>query len=284
MTRFFRFAKQTCVKSRQRHRAATIAEESGTMPATIIAFRTLKISAGVFLAFFALPLGAHSVVHWTREAPANWSSASWASTGELPKAERHEPAMVRVFAARTGRWRGNFAVHSWIVLKTKGGQYERYDKVGWGNPIRQNGYPPDGLWYSNRAQTVFAADGGAAEKLIPALRASIAAYPYSSRGSYNAWPGPNSNTFISCVTSRVAGMTLALPPNAIGKDYPCDGSWFGLSPSQTGFRVNLGGYLGLMAGWVEGLELNILGAVAGVDIRRPALKLPGFGRIGMHPT
>jgi hypothetical protein len=33
-------------------------------------------------------------------------------------------------------------------------------------------------------------------------------------------------------------------------------------------------------GWVEGIEVNILGLVAGLDIRRPALKVPGWGRIG----
>jgi hypothetical protein len=33
--------------------------------------------------------------------------------------------------------------------------------------------------------------------------------------------------------------------------------------------------------WVEGLEINVLGLVLGVDIRRPAIKVPGFGRIGV---
>ena len=33
--------------------------------------------------------------------------------------------------------------------------------------------------------------------------------------------------------------------------------------------------------WVEGLELNILGAVAGLDLHRPALNLPGLGRFGL---
>jgi hypothetical protein len=35
---------------------------------------------------------------------------------------------------------------------------------------------------------------------------------------------------------------------------------------------------------MEGIEVNILGAVAGVDIRRPALKLPGLGRFGIAPA
>lgn len=32
--------------------------------------------------------------------------------------------------------------------------------------------------------------------------------------------------------------------------------------------------------WAEGIEFNILGLAAGLDLRYPALKLPGFGRIG----
>jgi hypothetical protein len=35
-------------------------------------------------------------------------------------------------------------------------------------------------------------------------------------------------------------------------------------------------------GWVEGIELNLLGLVAGIDLRHPALKLPGLGRIGFE--
>ena len=42
--------------------------------------------------------------------------------------------------------------------------------------------------------------------------------------------------------------------------------------------------LGVKVGWVEGIEVNFLGLVAGLDLRRPALKLPGFGRIGIEPA
>lgn len=57
--------------------------------------------------------------------------------------------------------------------------------------------------------------------------------------------------------------------------------WVGVTPSGTGVFATLGGYLGVTAGWVEGLELNFLGAVLGIDWRYPALKLPGLGRVGI---
>jgi hypothetical protein len=74
---------------------------------------------------------------------------------------------------------------------------------------------------------------------------------------------------------------VSLPPTAIGKDFPYDGRWLRPTPSGTGLRLTLGGYAGLSVGWVEGIEVNLLGAVAGLDVRRPAVKLPGLGRLGV---
>jgi hypothetical protein len=39
------------------------------------------------------------------------------------------------------------------------------------------------------------------------------------------------------------------------------------------------GLLGASAARDEGIELNVLGLVIGVDLRHPALKLPGIGRV-----
>ena len=101
----------------------------------------------------------------------------------------------------------------------------------------------------------------------------------SEEGSYRAWPGPNSNTFVAAVLDAMPGVKATLPPTAIGKDYPYDGRWFRRTSSRTGLALTLGGYAGLTVGWVEGVELSLLGLVVGVDVRRPALKLPGLGRI-----
>ena len=121
----------------------------------------------------------------------------------------------------------------------------------------------------------------AAERMIPRIREAVRNFPYPNIGDYRAWPGPNSNTFVTAIIGAVPEMAATLPPTAIGKDFPVDRRWIGLSPSRTGVRINLGGYGGFTLGWVEGVEVNILNAVAGLDFRRPALKLPGLGRLGL---
>ena len=243
------------------------------------AIRTLFLA---FVLFFAAPLGLHAAFWMSKDHPSSWATADWSSTNTLPPALRNRPAMVRVYSARTGRWKGVFATHSWIVLKDKGeSSYERWDKVGWGRPVRRNNYAPDGRWYGNDPMLVREVRGEKAERLIPRIRASIAAYAYQARGDYRIWPGPNSNTFIAAVLADVPELKAALPPTAIGKDFPYDGRWLAPTPSQTGFRLSLGGYASLTLAWFEGLEINILGAVAGLDFVHPALKLPGFGRIGL---
>ena len=142
-----------------------------------------------------------------------------------------------------------------------------------------NGFEPDGRWFGRTPEVVFAADGDAAAALIPRMQAAIEGYAWRNRGDYRAWPGPNSNTFVAAVLDAVPEIGASLPPTAIGKDFPHDGRW--LRRTATGLRLTLGGYAGLTLGWAEGLEVNILGAVAGLDWRRPAIKLPGLGRLGL---
>ena len=151
----------------------------------------------------------------------------------------------------------------------------------WGEPIRRNGFAADALWFGATPETIVADDGEEAGRFIPRIRQVIKNYKFRAYGDYSAWPGPNSNTFVQAVLSAVPELKAVLPPTAIGKDYPYEGDWFGLTTSRTGIYASLGGYLGLTIGWVEGFEINFFGAVLGFDIRRPALKFPGIGRLGV---
>jgi hypothetical protein len=237
----------------------------------------------VLLLLLVLPIAASGARYaWQGDARGSWQTADRSSTGLLPPASSHPDAMIRVFAARTVKWRGIFAVHSWIVVKPAGASsYLRYDYTAWGEPIRTNGFAPDGRWFGAVPEVVVALDGERAEALIPKIRQVIENYRFRSFGDYSAWPGPNSNTFVQAALDSVPELRAVLPPTAIGKDFPYSGRWIGVTSSGTGVYASLAGYVGLTIGWVEGVELNFFGAVLGFDIRRPALKLPGLGRLGV---
>ncbi|MEH2503074.1 hypothetical protein V1290_001885 [Bradyrhizobium sp. AZCC 1578] len=236
----------------------------------------------IFLLLMLVPMAVSAVKYLLGDRRANWQTADRSSAGLLAKASEHTDAVIRVFAARTVRWRGIFAVHTWIVVKERGAsRYSRYDYTAWGEPIRIDGFQADGRWFGEIPETVVSLDGPKAEALIPKIRSVIETYKFRANGDYSAWPGPNSNTFIQAILDAVPELEAVLPPTAIGKDYPYHGNWAGFTPSRTGVFASLGGYLGLTIGWIEGIELNFFGGVLGFDIRRPALKLPGVGRLGL---
>jgi hypothetical protein len=238
-------------------------------------------SAVIFALLIAVPIALSGIFFFLGDRQNNWRTADRSSAGLLPAAAKNPDAVIRVYAARTVRWRGIFAVHCWIVVKERGApSYTRYDYTAWGEPIRVDGFVPDGRWFGAIPETVVSVDGETAERLIPKIRAVIEKYRFGSYGDYRPWPGPNSNTFVQAALDAIPELNAVLPPTAIGKDYPYRGAWLGITASRTGVFASLGGYLGLTVGWVEGVELNLFGGVIGVDLRRPALKLPGIGRIG----
>ena len=111
------------------------------------------------------------------------------------------------------------------------------------------------------------------------IEAAVKAYPYPT--SYRTWPGPNSNTFTAYIGRAVPSLRLALPSTAIGKDYLPGAALACLTPRGTGVHLSLVGLAGVLVGWEEGLEVNVLGLAFGLDVKRPALKLPAIGRLGV---
>jgi hypothetical protein len=254
---------------------------SATYRAVFIMYFMARVFVLLFLAFYVLPIGVSAGLYYLRGRHDDWRSADRSSVGLLLPAREHREAIVRIFSARTVSWRGIIATHSWVVFKEEGASaYQRFDYTAWGQPIWRDRFVPDGRWFGSVPETIFAADGVAAARMIPRIQATIQNYRYVQSGDYRSWPGPNSNTFVAAVMQAVPEMKALLPPTAIGKDYPYDGRWVGRTPSGTGVRLNLGGYFGITVGWYEGVEVNLLGAVVGVDFRRPALKVPGLGRMG----
>lgn len=259
--------------------------DRGTILATDAAMPPIRFALTAFLALFLLPLAAHAAYWLSVDEGVPWNRANWSSARLLASPQAHPAALVHVYAARTGRWKGIFAHHCWIVLKEKGAASStRHDKVAWGWPVRTNSWAPDAYWYGHEPVLIANFEGAEAERLIPRIKAAVAAYPWGEPGGYRVWPGPNSNTFVAHVLAAVPEAKVALPPTAVGKDFRPLESSFGLTPSHTGLQVTLAGLLGITVGWVEGIEVNILGLVAGLDLRAPAVKLPGFGRLGFVPS
>ena len=153
--------------------------------------------------------------------------------------------------------------------------------IGWGRGtvVRRNYALPDGLWFGATPNVLVDHRGEGVEAMIDDIEAAIDRYPHA--GEYRSYPGPNSNTFLAHIGREVPALRLDLPANAIGKDYRPVTRPLGVSPSGSGLQFSLLGLFGLSVGLEEGLELNVLGRNFGVDLHRPALRLPAIGRVGL---
>jgi hypothetical protein len=242
--------------------------------------RTRNTMTFTILALFLLPVVARAALFAIGDAPRSYRDADWSSAGMLPPAAKDTDARLLVMTGTAGAWKGVFAVHSWIVLKRANADaWTRYDVVGWGTPLRRNNWPIDGRWYGNTPVAVVDLRGAEAERLIPKIETAVQDYRYRNAGDYQVWPGPNSNSFVAAVLRAVPELGAQLPSNAVGRDFR-DRFYAGLTDSRTGIELNLWGYAGIKVGWIEGVEFNLLGLVAGLDFRHPAIKLPGYGRVG----
>lgn len=238
--------------------------------------------AAAFLIIYLLPALASAGWWYMQDRPQSWRDADWSSAGILPKAVESPDAAIYIFSATTGGMKGAVASHAWIVTKQQGATaYDRYDKVGWGKPIRRNAYQADARWYSNAPRLVVSVKGTQAAQLIPKIEAAIASYPYASPGGYRIWPGPNSNTFVAHVLRSVPELGVVLPPDAVGRDYLPEGKLFQIDADGRDVHATLYGVAGISAGARSGFELHFFGLVAGFDFARPGIKIPALGRFGV---
>lgn len=215
----------------------------------------------------------------------DWRTADRSPTGIAPDPDATREALVQVYAARALNWRGIFAVHTWIATKLEAADsYTVHQVVGWRKwhnlPVVTSAPDlPDRSWFGNEPVVIAELRGDVAASAIPRIEQAISNYPYE--WEYVLWPGPNSNTFTAHVGREVPELALDLPTTAIGKDFLTNGSLAESAPSGTGIQVSWYGVLGVLAARQEGLELNMLGLSFGIDLLRPAIKLPGVGRLGL---
>lgn len=209
----------------------------------------------------------------------HWYSANRDSAGLAPDPASTPEAVVQIYAARAFDWRGLFAVHTWIATKpAAASRYDVHEVTGWGRRALHSGPGlPDRNWFGATPRVLLDLRGPAAGRAIAQINAALADYPFAD--TYRAWPGPNSNTFVAWIVRRVPELAVALPANAIGKDWLADGA-LASAPSGTGFQWSVYGLMGVMFARSEGVEINLFGLVWGIDVGNPAIKWPGIGRIG----
>jgi hypothetical protein len=244
------------------------------------------VLALLFILPASLSIGLRSL---TAAHGLQWWQARNDSTAMAPDPKTTAEAIVQVYAARAFSWRGALGVHTWLAVKPRtASQYTRYEVFGWsvrrGRPavLIRSDVAPDGYWFGSHPELLVDLRGGAdIDALIERIDHAARNYPHMH--DYRLWPGPNSNTFTAHIGREIPELRLDLPPTAIGKDYITNGGLLAFSPSGTGVQLSLFGLAGLLVGLEEGIEINLLGLTVGVDILRPALKLPGLGRIGLRP-
>lgn len=231
-----------------------------------------------------LLLSAIFLFYFSSCRSTDWRTADKSSAGIAPLPANESQAIVHVYGARAINWRGYFSLHCWIATKEKNSDHYvtyhvmgfRLNRTGTSVVIQQD--IPDRRWYGAEPELISELIGEKAEAAIPKIKALVESYPNAK--VYRAWPGPNSNTFISHIIRNVPEMGVELPSNAIGKDWIDDGDLFGLTESGTGVQFSTLGAFGFTLGLAEGVELNLLGLSFGLDLWRPAIKLPFVGRLG----
>jgi Protein of unknown function (DUF3750) len=207
-----------------------------------------------------------------------------AVAGLAPGPESNLEPIVQVYAARSYEWLSRaVSVHTWLAFRRRGeDKYTVYEAHRFrphltGQAVRVcRKFYPDRRWHGAEPTLLLEIRGPSAERAIAKILHAVSAFP----DSYKLYPGPNSNTFIAELARQADELQVDLPPTAIGKDYLVGGRIFAPAPSGTGWQVSLSGLLGLLIAREEGIEINMLGAVFGLDFSPPALKLPIVGRVG----
>jgi len=199
----------------------------------------------------------------------------------LPTAPAYIVSVKSVRIPTTEPWISRFAYHTWLDVK-KGAEddWERMEILSAESgvniyPVPGNEARGDARW-TNPVEVVGLVVGDAARQMIPGLEEKARNYP--DRAAYTAWPGPNSNSFITYLARATPGLHLQFNHNAVGRDYT---PWLYAGPSVTGTGLQVDTLLlGLQAGWREGLQVHFIQLTFGISLFPPALELPILPRIG----
>jgi hypothetical protein len=95
--------------------AESFASYMGTAEPPRMENRLIDIAVFAFVLLFVIPLVISAVRYALGDRVKQWRTADRSSAGLLPPDRVGQGAVVRIFSARTVRWRGIIATHSWIL-------------------------------------------------------------------------------------------------------------------------------------------------------------------------
>lgn len=153
----------------------------------------------------------------------DWRTASREPAGIAPDPAVSREAVLHIYGAPAWGWRGWFAIHTWIATKaTDESSYTVYEVIGWrqrrGLPVvRIEKDLPDRYWFGERPRLLKEFRGNGVDNMIAAVDQAAKSYPWPN--TYDAFPGPNSNTFTAWISRQVPELGLELPFSAIGSGY-----------------------------------------------------------------
>ena len=201
-----------------------------------------------------------------------------------PAPDEHPEAVIQVYAARTWGWKGALAVHS-LGRVQAGGRRRHTTATRWwaGAWQRRAGRAPQPSPAGRalgRQRPHAPARSARARGRGTDPEAAGRDRPLSLRSDLRDLARPEFQHVRSLARPRSPRAAATLPPTAIGKDF-LGGQLAARTPSGTGLQLSLGGLLGIAVGIEEGVEVNILGLVLGLDPKRLGIKLPGIGQLGV---
>ncbi|MFT6077372.1 MAG: hypothetical protein ACJA02_000889 [Myxococcota bacterium] len=238
----------------------------------------LFITAIILVLIFAGPILI--IAKGKIDFKADYRTANRNSVKIAPNPTDHKEAIIQAYSARAFNWRGAFAVHTWIAVKPHNAEdYVVYQVMGWKvysglSAVDARKDIPDRSWYGQKPEIILDIRGKKAQEIMDKIDKAVNSYPRAEE--YGLWPGANSNSFIAYIARQVPDLGLALPSNAIGKDFLISSKFFAKAPSATGYQFSLFGLLGILIAKKEGIEINILGLVYGIKFSPFKLLFPGF--------
>lgn len=177
-------------------------------------------------------------------------------------------------------WYTHFAVHTWIDYRDAEGAWRRVGVPGTSTDVVHISISAEVAFEDTRwgepVRVIDRVTGARAARVVPELRTADEVWV---EGSYEAFPGPNSNTFIERVVRRTDGLSTQLSPNAVGRDHA--GLRAGVTSGGTGVELE-SAWLGVEVGLKEGVQLHLAQLPIGLRFWPPAVLLPFAPAIGMR--